>query len=115
MQCTQHPLHGIFAFTFARPIVKLVKCHNIRVEVKAAMALEALAANNYSSQQVFLDDRLDAPKALMKLLKVHSPPCLDLYSRQYLAKSFLHNLFGGSDISEVEHPLTFLVLKDTHF
>lgn len=50
--------------------MKLIRGHNIQVEVKAASALEALAQDNYGSQSVFLTDKLDSPKALMKLLKV---------------------------------------------
>ena len=50
------------------PLVKLIKSHNITVEVKAASALEALCNNNHNSQERFLE--LDAPKAVMKLLKV---------------------------------------------
>ena len=48
--------------------MKLLRGHKSEVEVKAAGALESLADNNYLSQQAFLD--LDAPEALMRLLKV---------------------------------------------
>ena len=51
-----------------RPIVNLIKGHHLTVQVKAAEALEALADYNPGSQKAFLD--LDAPKALMRLLKV---------------------------------------------
>lgn len=51
-----------------RPIVNLIKGHNLTVQVKAAEALEALADFNAGSQKAFLD--LDAPKALMRVLKV---------------------------------------------
>ena len=44
------------------------------VQVKAASALEALAKNNPNSQAIFLD--LDAPKALIRLLKVCEFGCL---------------------------------------
>ena len=46
----------------------LIKSRNVKVQVKAAAALESLADHNASSQKVFLD--LDAPKYLMRLLKV---------------------------------------------
>jgi len=51
-----------------RPIVQLIRGRNVTVQVKAAAALEALADHNADSQRAFLE--LDAPKALMKLLKV---------------------------------------------
>ena len=51
-----------------RPVVSLIKSRNVKVQVKAAAALESLADFNAKSQKVFLD--LDAPKHLMRLLKV---------------------------------------------
>ena len=51
-----------------RPIVSLILGRKVTVQMKAASALESLANNNTNSQRAFLD--LDAPKALMKLLKV---------------------------------------------
>ena len=51
------------------PLVDLIRTsRSTTVQVKAASALEALAKNNPSSQHIFLD--LDAPKALIRLLKV---------------------------------------------
>ena len=53
-----------------RPLVDLIRTsRSTTVQVKAASALEALAKNNPNSQRIFLD--LDAPKALIRLLKVH--------------------------------------------
>jgi len=51
-----------------RPLVDLIKGRNVRVQVKAANALEAMASNNQGCQKAFLD--LDAPRVLIKLLKV---------------------------------------------
>ena len=53
-----------------RPLVELIRSsRSTTVQVKAASALEALAMNNPQSQKVCLD--LDAPKALIRLLKVN--------------------------------------------
>ena len=54
---------------FSRPLVDLIKGRNVRVQVKAANALEAMATNNFKCQKAFLE--LDAPKVLIKLLKVN--------------------------------------------
>ena len=52
-----------------RPLVDLIRSsRSTTVQVKAASAVEALATNNPYSQKRFLD--LDAPKALIRLLKV---------------------------------------------
>ena len=53
---------------FFRAVVNLVKGKHRAVRVKAASALEALADNNHESQMKFLE--LDAPTALIRLLKV---------------------------------------------
>ena len=63
-----HSFHCFFSHSFSRPIVQLIKGRNVTVQVKAAAALEALADHNAASQKAFLE--LDAPKALMRLLKV---------------------------------------------
>ena len=62
------PSYLVVFSLYCRPIVDLIKGRNVSVQVKAASALEALAEDNPASQKVFLD--LDAPKALIKLLKV---------------------------------------------
>ena len=59
-------------FLTSRPLVDLIKGKNVRVQVKAANALEAMATNNYRCQKAFLE--LDAPKVLLKLLKVCYKP-----------------------------------------
>ncbi|KAK7484931.1 hypothetical protein BaRGS_00023851, partial [Batillaria attramentaria] len=52
----------------AKPLVDLIRAsRSTTVQVKASSALEALAQNNPNSQRIFLD--LDAPKALIRLLK----------------------------------------------
>ena len=52
-----------------KPLVDLIRSsRSTTVQVKAASAVEALATNNAYSQKRFLD--LDAPKALIRLLKV---------------------------------------------
>lgn len=52
-----------------RPLVDLIRSsRSMTVQLKAANALEALASNNPNSQGIFLE--LDAPKALIRLLKV---------------------------------------------
>ncbi|XP_005090203.1 ankyrin and armadillo repeat-containing protein [Aplysia californica] len=51
-----------------KPLVELIRCsRSTTVQVKAASAVEALATNNAYSQKRFLE--LDAPKALIRLLK----------------------------------------------
>jgi len=60
--------YGNPLFFIIRPLVDLIKGRNVRVQVKAANALEAMATNNVKCQKAFLE--LDAPKVLLKLLKV---------------------------------------------
>ncbi|CAG5120159.1 unnamed protein product, partial [Candidula unifasciata] len=55
-------------FGAAKPLVDVLKSsRSVTTQVKAANALEALATNNIQCQNCFLD--LDAPKALIRLLK----------------------------------------------
>ena len=68
------------------------------VQVKAASALEALAEDNPASQKVFLD--LDAPKALIKLLKVKYMSILFLIP--YLLK--LEAIYRACNLSKRLHP-----------
>ena len=48
-----------------RPIVSMIRGRNVQVQVKASLALRALAESNTESQQAFLE--LDAPKVLIRL------------------------------------------------
>ena len=60
-----------YAFSLYRPLVDLIRSsRNTTVQLKAASAVEALANNNPDSQRVFLESNLDAPKSLIRLLKV---------------------------------------------
>ena len=56
------------ALLIGRPLVKQIRGHEVQVQVQAAGALQALAQNNEANQLIFL--KLDAPSALMRLLKV---------------------------------------------
>ena len=45
--------------------MNLIKGYKVRIQVKAAAALDAVASNNQHSQKEFLD--LDTPKSLLRL------------------------------------------------
>lgn len=53
-----------------RCLVRLIKGHNINVQIKSALAVQALTNHNDASQAIFL--KFDTPKALIRLLKVSS-------------------------------------------
>lgn len=53
-----------------RPLIKLIKGHQVTAQVQAACALEALCDGNSSAQLAFMEE--DGPKALLKLFKYWS-------------------------------------------
>lgn len=61
---------AVMAEGAAKPLVDLIRCsRSTTVQVKSASALEALAQDNPNAQHIFLQRELDAPKALIRLLK----------------------------------------------
>lgn len=58
-----------------RAVVKLLKGHNSRIQLRAAEAVEALVDHNEQCQKAFLNPQFDTPAALIRLLKVRFDNC----------------------------------------